>query len=388
MSSLLVSNIGELLTNDPSIGEGVTGRRFNAALVMDEGRVAWIGDDADAPAADNVIDADGAAVLPGFVDSHTHLVFAGERSLEFEARMSGAVYDGGGIASTVKETRAASNASLRQRSEKLRGEMLAQGTTTIEVKSGYELTVAGEQRLVEIASTISDEVTFLGAHAVPVEYASDRDAFVRLVAGAMLDACAPRARWADAFCESVGFSVDECRFVLGAALKKGLGLRVHANQLGHSGGIALAVEMRAASVDHCTHFTNDDVDSLAHGDVVATLLPAAEFSTGSPYPSARVLLDAGVTVALATDCNPGTAFVTSMPFVVALAVREMDLSVDEALWAATLGGARALRRTDVGFLGLGARGDLVVLDAPRAAHLAYRPGSSLMRHVVRQGVAI
>lgn len=387
MNSLLVRDIGELLTNDPTIGEGPVGRRFNAAVVIDGGIVAWIGESAKAPAADNVIEAGGAAVLPGFVDSHTHLIFAGERSAEFEARMAGVAYDGGGIALTVKETRAASSEFLTQRSQRLRGEMLRQGTTTIEVKSGYELTVAGEQRLVEIASVLSDEVTFLGAHTVPEEYASDRDGYVELVAGAMLDACAPHARWADVFCESVAFSVDECRYVLGAAAQKGLGLRVHGNQLARSGGIALAVEMEAASVDHCTHYTKDDVTLLAHGDVVASLLPAAEFSTRSPYPNARELLDAGVTVALATDCNPGTAFVTSMPFVVALAVREMNMTVDEALWAATMGGARALRRSDVGYLGLGARGDLVVLDAPRAAHVAYRPGSSLVQHVVRDGVA-
>ncbi|HVB50632.1 MAG TPA: imidazolonepropionase [Acidimicrobiales bacterium] len=387
MSSLVVRNIGELLTNDPTIGESPMGRRFNAAVVIDGGVVAWIGESAKAPAADSVIDAGGGAVLPGFVDSHTHLIFAGERSAEFEARMASVAYDGGGIWSTVKATRAASSEFLRRRSQRLRGEMLCQGTTTIEVKSGYELTVAGEQRLVEIASELSDEVTFLGAHTVPEEYASDRDGYIELVAGAMLDACSSHARWADVFCEGVAFSVDESRYVLGAAAQKGLGLRVHGNQLAHSGGIALAVEMEAASVDHCTHYTKDDVTLLTDSDVVASLLPAAEFSTRSPYPNARELLDAGVTVALATDCNPGTAFVTSMPFVVALAVREMSMTVDEALWAATLGGARALRRSDVGYLGLGACGDLMVLDAPRAAHVAYRPGSSLVQHVVRDGVA-
>jgi imidazolonepropionase len=383
--SLLVRHIGELVTNDPTAGDGNVGRRHDAALLVDNGVVAWIGDSDQAPAADDVLDAAGAAVIPGFVDAHTHLVFAGDRSAEFEARMAGVAYDGRGIADTVTTTRSASRADLEALSRQRRAEMLAQGTTTVEVKSGYELTVDGEQRLVEIAHTLTDEVTFLGAHAIPQEFANDRDGYVALVAGAMLDACSSHARWADAFCESGAFSVEECRHVLGAAAKKGLGLRLHGNQLGHSGGVALAVELGAASVDHCTHVTNEDVALLGDSDVVTTLLPAAEFSTRSPYPDARALLNAGVTVALATDCNPGTAYVTSMSFVMALAVREMNMTVDEALWSSTRGGARALRRDDVGHLGLGARGNLVVLDAPRVAHLAYRPGSALIRHVVRGG---
>jgi imidazolonepropionase len=383
--SLLVRHIGELVTNDPTAGDGNVGRRHDAALLVDNGVVAWIGDSDQAPAADDVLDAAGAAVIPGFVDAHTHLVFAGDRSAEFEARMAGVAYDGRGIADTVTTTRSASRADLEALSRQRRAEMLAQGTTTVEVKSGYELTVDGEQRLVEIAHTLTDEVTFLGAHAIPQEFANDRDGYVALVAGAMLDACSSHARWADAFCESGAFSVEECRHVLGAAAKKGLGLRLHGNQLGHSGGVALAVELGAASVDHCTHVTNEDVALLGDSDVVTTLLPAAEFSTRSPYPDARALLNAGVTVALATDCNPGTAYVTSMSFVMALAVREMNMTVDEALWSSTRGGARALRRDDVGHLGLGARGNLVLLDAPRVAHLSYRPGSALIRHVVRDG---
>jgi len=381
VTATLLTNIGELLTNDPANGTGVVGRRFDAALVLDHGRVAWVGDAADAPSCDVVIDADGRAVVPGFVDSHTHLVFAGERSDEFEARMAGQRYDGGGIARTVAATRQASDQTLRDDTAKRLAALRRGGVTTVEVKSGYALDTPGEARLVRLAREITDEVTFLGAHVVPAEYAHDRDGYVDLVAGDMLAAC-DDARWVDVFCDRGAFSVDEARQVLRAARAAGKELRLHGNQLGETGGVALAVEMDCASVDHCTYVSDDDLARLASSSTVATLLPGAEFSTRSPYPSGRRFLDAGVTVALATDCNPGTSYVTSMGFVIALAVREMGLRVDEAVWAATAGGAAALRRTDVGTLAVGARADVVILDAPRVAHLAYRPGSDLVHRVL------
>ena len=388
MGSLAVTNIGELTTNDPDAGDGPMGRRGDAGLVIDDGVVAWIGSSAATPAADNRIDAEGGAVMPGFVDSHTHLVFAGDRADEFEARMAGAPYDGGGILRTVDATRVASTEALAHASRLRAREMAASGTTTVEIKSGYELTTDGERRLLDIASEFTDEVTYLGAHAVPTEFAADRDSYVALVAGAMLTRCSPAARWADVFCDIGAFSVEESREVLTVSRTAGLGLRIHGNQLGHTGGIQLAVELGATSVDHCTHVSPKDVTLLAESTVVATLLPAAEFCTRSAYPDARPLLDAGVTVALATDCNPGTSYVTSMAFVIALAVRELGMTVDEAVHAATAGGAAALGRVDVGRLGVGARGDLVLLAAPRAAHLAYRPGSRVVRVVVKGGEVI
>jgi imidazolonepropionase len=377
----LYTNIGELTTNDPRLGdETPMGRLFDGALVVDDGAVAWVGRASAAPSADEVVDCAGAAVIPGFVDSHTHLVFAGDRVEEFVARMAGRPYDGGGISSTVAATRAATReqlvAATRERANALR----AGGVTTLEVKSGYELSVEGESRLLDVASEFTSETTFLGAHAVPA--GTSREDYVDLVAGEMTRVCAPRARWADVFCDRGAFSVDEARHVLGAARANGLSLRLHAGQLADVGAVALAVEMDCASVDHCTHVSDDDLDALGASSTVATLLPGAEFSTRSAYPDARRFLAAGVAIAIATDCNPGTSYVTSMGLVIALAVREMGLSPDEALLAATRGGATALRRGDVGHLGVGARGDLVVLDAPRAAHLAYRPGSNLVARVV------
>jgi len=384
MSTRVITNIAELVTNDPSGGdETVMGRWHDAAVVLDEREVLWIGPSAEAPDADECIDACGAAVVPGFVDSHTHLVFAGERSDEFEARMAGTRYDGGGIARTVASTRAATTDALRDATARRRDELLGNGVTTVEIKSGYELTTEGEVRLLDVASSFSDEVTFLGAHVVPGEYAAHRDDYVDLVKGEMLDACAPLARWVDVFCDEGAFSVDESREILLRARAAGLALRVHGNQLGHTGGVDLAVELDAASVDHCSHLSERDVELLAGSNTVATLLPGAEFSTRSPYPPARRLLDAGATVALATDCNPGTSYVTSMALVIALAVREMSMTCDEALWAATKGGATALRRDDVGVLRVGARADLVILNAPRSAHLAYRPGGALVTRTLR-----
>jgi imidazolonepropionase len=384
VATRVIVNIAELTTNDPTLGDhSAMGRLHDAALVVDEQRVLWVGANANAPDADEWIDACDSAVIPGFVDSHTHLVFAGERSDEFEARMAGQRYDGGGITRTVEATRAAPTDLLRALTAQRAAELRASGVTTMEIKSGYELTVAGESRLLDVAGEFSDEVTFLGAHVVPEEFRDDRDGYVELVMGEMMAACAPKARWADVFCDRGAFSVDEARAILLRAREAGLELRLHGNQIGDIGGVALAVELDAASVDHCTYVSDVDVEALGSSNTVATLLPGAEFSTRSVYPSARRLLDARAVVALATDCNPGTSYVTSMGFVIALAVREMGMTVDEALWAATRGGATALRRSDIGHLGVGARADFVVLDAPRAAHLAYRPGGSVVRQTVR-----
>jgi len=384
VTTTVLRHVGELTTNDSSVGDcGPMGRIFDAAMVVDDEWVLWVGPDDQAPSADESIDLDGAAVIPGFVDSHTHLVFAGERSDEFEARMAGQRYDGGGITRTVQATRAAHTSELESLTRARMTELFASGVTTVEIKSGYDLTVEGEARLLEIAGTFSDEVTFLGAHVLAPEYAHRRDDYVALVCDAMLDRCAPLARWADVFCEEGAFSVDESLAILSAASEAGLGLRVHGNQLGHSGGVALAVELDAASVDHCAFLSDDDVYQLAASNTVATLLPGAEFSTRAPYPDAARLVREGVTIALASDCNPGSSYLTNMGVVIALAVREMGLSCDEALRAATWGGARALRRDDVGHLGVGARADYVVLRAPRAAHLAYRLGASLVAETNR-----
>jgi len=382
VTTRLIRAIGELTTNDPSLGDGTAmGRLRDAAMVVDESRVLWVGLNSHAPEADEVLDVEGAAVTPGFVDSHTHLVFSGERSDEFEARMAGEVYDGGGIVRTVAATRGASRAELVSASHARAAALRRSGVTTVEVKSGYDLTVEGEARLLDVAGTITAETTFLGAHVVAPEYAKDRDAYVALVAGAMLERCAPLARWADVFCDRGAFSVDEARTILLAARAAGLGLRLHGQQLGFTGGVALAAELKAASVDHCTYVSDDDLDALRASGTVATLLPGAEFATRAPYPSGRRFLDAGVTVAIATDCNPGTSYLTSMPLAMALAVREMGLSVDEALYGATRGGATALAREDLGHLGVGARADFLVLDAPRAAHLVYRLGDAVVATV-------
>lgn len=394
--SLLVDNIGELVTNDPepsdgppARGAGPLGTLADAAVVVEDKQVAWVGPGSEAPAADERFDAAGAAVLPGFVDSHSHLVFAGDRAAEFAARMdplAGEPYDGGGILTTVAATRAATDEELRATAVRLRAEALRQGTTTLEIKSGYGLSVADEARSLKIAFEVTPESTFLGAHLLPPEYADRPDDYVALVCGEMLDATEPYASWVDVFCERGAFDADQSRAVLTAGAAKGLGVRVHANQLSAGPGVQLAVALGAASADHCTHLTDADVAALAGSETVATLLPGAEFSTRAPYPDARRLLDAGATVALATDCNPGSSYTSAMSFCIALAVRELGMTPAEAVWAATAGGARALRRDDVGALRAGARADLVVLDAPSYLHLAYRPGVPLVRHVIHNGV--
>jgi imidazolonepropionase len=381
--STLLTGIGELTTNDDELG--VLG---DAALVLDAELVAWVGPAAGAPAADRRIDLAGRAALPGWVDSHTHLVFAGDRTEEFGARMAGEPYRAGGIAVTVAATRAATDDELAAALRRLVAEAAAQGTTYLETKTGYGLTVADEARAAALAAASVDEVTFLGAHLVPP--GTDADDYVALVCGPMLDAVAPYARWADVFCETGAFDADQSRAVLTAAAGRGLGLRVHGNQLGPGPGVALAVELGAASVDHCTYLSGSDVDALAGSDTVATLLPACDLSTRQPLPDARALLNAGATVALASNCNPGSSYTTSMAFCVATAVLQMRMSVAEAVRAATWGGARALRRERgtgaVGVLRPGSRADVHVLDAPSVTHLAYRPGVPLTHAVWRAGV--
>ncbi|MBP0457367.1 imidazolonepropionase [Streptomyces montanisoli] len=397
----LVTHISGLVTNDPSLGSGSprsntadsasdapVGLIQDAAVVIDGDRIAWVGESSKAPATDNRVDAEGRAGIPGFVDSHSHLVFAGDRTAEFNARMSGRAYSAGGIRTTVAATRAATDEQLAATLDRYLAEALRQGTTTMETKSGYGLTPGDESRALRVAASRTDEVTYLGAHIVAPELADDPAAYVDLVTGDMLDACAPHARWVDVFCEQGAFDGDQARTVLTAGMKKGLLPRIHANQLTFGPGVQLAVELGAASADHCTHLTDADVDALAQSDTVATLLPGAEFSTRAEWPDARRLLDAGATVALASDCNPGSSFTSSVAFCIALAVRDMGMTPDEAVWSATAGGAAALRRSDVGRITVGARADLVLLDAPSHVHLAYRPGVPLVSSVWQAGLKV
>jgi imidazolonepropionase len=409
---MLLTNIGELVTNEPAPDRdgGRLGIIRDAAILVEDEHVAWIGPAAHAEdlaarlrrddrrdgdehrsswdADVEVVDVGGRAMIPGFVDSHTHLVFGGDRADEFAARMAGRRYEAGGIRSTVASTRAATDDELRARLAGFVDELHAQGTTTFEIKSGYGLSVPDEERLVRLAREVTDEVTFLGAHVVPAEYTDDRDAYVDLVLGEMLTACSPHSRWIDVFCETGAFTIDETRRILRAGVEAGLAPRLHANQLGPGDGVRLAVELGAASVDHCTYLSDADVAALAASDTVATLLPGVEFSTRQPYPDARRLLDAGITVALASDCNPGSSFTSSMPFCIAVAVRDMGMTPDEALWAATAGGAAALQRSDVGAIRSGAHADLVLLDAPSHVHLAYRPGVPLVDRVWKHGALV
>jgi imidazolonepropionase len=371
-TSVLLIDIGELFTGDPD--------RLtipDAALVITGGHVSWVGPAIEAPAADTAYDVGGRAVIPGFVDSHSHLVFAGDRAAEFSARMAGKSYSAGGIRTTVAATRAATDEQLVASVARLVAEMRRQGTTTVEIKSGYGLTVKDEARSLVVAGQFTDETTFLGAHVVPE--GTSPEEYVDLVTGAMLEAAAPHAKWIDVFCERGAFDDDQARRILEAGQAKGLRGRLHANQLGHGPGVQLACELGLTAVDHCTYLSDADLDALVQTGTVATLLSGVEFSTRQPYPDARTLIDAGVRVAIASDCNPGSCFTSSLPFCIALAVREMGMTPTEALAAATSGGAAALGREDVGRLTVGMRADLAILDAPGHAHLAYRPGVPLVQ---------
>ena len=392
MSSVAIANIGSLVTNDESLGAGKLGERANAGMVIEHGRVVWVGDCANLPDADSRVDVGGQAVIPGFVDSHAHLMFAGDRAEEFSARMEGKPYSAGGIKTTVAATRAATDEQLTANLRRLVVEMHASGITTFETKSGYGLSLEDEVRSLRIAAAHTDETTFLGAHVVPAEFAergqAGVDEYVALVTGEMLAGAAAHSKWIDVFCDRGAFNVDQAREILTAGIAAGLAPRIHANQLSNIGAIALAVELDCASADHCTHLSDRDIELLAGSNTVATLLPGAEFSTRSAYPDARRLIDAGATVALATDCNPGSSYTTSMSFCIAVAVREMKMSPAEAVWSATAGGAAALRRNDVGHLGLGAAADFVILNAPSHQHLAYRPGVNLIGQTWRNGKLI
>ncbi|WP_227999498.1 imidazolonepropionase [Nocardia australiensis] len=385
MPTTALTDIGTLVTNDPTLGEGPLGIRRDAAIVFDDGVVAWVGDTADAPAADLAHDLAGRAVLPGFVETHSHLVFAGDRAEEFAARMSGQPYGAGGIRTTIDATRAATDEQLAANVRRLLDESLRAGSTTVECKSGYGQSVEHELRSVQIAGRFTDEVTLLAAHVPPPEYAGRADDYVAMVCAEMIPKCAPHATWIDVFCEQGAFDRDQAHAVLTTGIAHGLVPRVHGNQLRQGPGVQLAVELGAASVDHVSHVNEADIDALAQSDTVATLLPGADFCTRNSYPDARALLDAGVTIALGADCNPGTSYTTSLPFCIALAVRDLHMTPDEAVWAATAGGARALRRTDVGTLRPGSRADALALDAPSHLHLAYRPGVPLISRVWRNG---
>ena len=381
--SLVIDDIGLLVTNEPALGDGPLGVRRNVSLVVVDGDVISI--EPTGAVADDRIDAGGRCVIPGFVDSHTHLVFAGDRGDEFVARMAGAPYQAGGIRTTVDATRRANDDELRALTSARRAEAERAGITTVEIKSGYGLTASHEARCLHVAEGFTAHTTFLGAHVVPPEFEGRTDDYVHHVCTEMLDAAAPHARWIDAFCEVGAFDADQCRAVLQAGMARGLGGRLHANQLGHGPGVQLAVELGCASADHCTYLDDDDIEALASSDTVATFLPAADFSTRQPYPDARRVLDAGVTVALATNCNPGSSYTTSMSFCIALAVRDMRMTIEQAIQAATLGGAVALRRPDLGALRPGARADVVVLDAPSYTHLVYRPGVPLVHRTLAGG---
>ena len=378
MRSVAITNIGSLVTNDKSLELGLLGELQNAAIVIEDGNIAWVGSSLAVPDTDKQIDVEGRTILPGFVDSHAHLMFAGDRASEFSARMAGESYAAGGIRTTVAATRSATDAELEANLLRLTSELRASGITTFETKSGYGLSVADEARALRIAVKHTPETTFLGAHVVPAEFEGRPDDYVALVTGEMLNQVADSAKWIDVFCDRGAFSVDQAREILLAGKAMGLQPRIHANQLEQGGGIQLAVELDCASADHSTHFDQNDIDALAGSKTVATLLPGAEFSTRAKYPDARKLWDAGVKVAIATDCNPGSSYTTSMAFCIAVAVRDMNFTVEQAIWSATKGGAKALRRHDVGAIKVGMRADLVELNAPSAIHLAYRPGVNLI----------
>ena len=380
MPSVAITDIGSLVTNDETLESGLLGEITDAAIVIEDGLIAWVGSKSSVPATDRSMSAKGKTVLPGFVDSHAHLMFAGDRAAEFSARMAGQSYSAGGIKTTVAATRAATDDQLEENLIRLAKELRSSGITTFETKSGYGLSVDDEARALRIAAKHTSETTYLGAHVVPAEYAERADEYVSLVTGEMLNQVTDNAKWIDVFCDRGAFTVEQAREILLAGKARGLLPRIHANQLQQGDGIQLAVELDCASADHCTHFDQADIDALAGSNTVATLLPGAEFSTRATYPDARKLWDAGVKVALATDCNPGSSYTTSMPFCIAVAVRDMHFTVEQAIWSATMGGAKALRRTDIGAIKPGMRADLVAIDAPSALHLAYRPGVNIINH--------
>lgn len=371
--STLFTGIGSL---------ALTGKRFgevevieNAALAVCDGKVTFVGTEASAPSCDEVVHLDGRSVIPGFVDSHSHLMFAGERSEEFASRITGKPYAAGGIRNTVKATRSASDDELRENAKALINEFYSSGITQFEIKSGYGLDIETEVRSLKIASELTEHTTFLGAHVVPE--GTERAEYLALVKGEMLQAVKPYAKWIDVFCDQGAFTALEAKEILEAGISLGLKPRMHANQIANIGAIPVALELGCASVDHCTHLSAEDITLLSGSETVVTLLPGAEFSTKSPYPDGRRLASAGITLAIATDCNPGSSYTTSMPFCIAIAVREMGLTPEQTLWAATRGGAKALQ-TAGGSLNVGDKADFAVLDAPSHIYLSYRPGVQLV----------
>jgi imidazolonepropionase len=394
MSDLLLTGIGHLTTN---VGAPIA----NAAIRIIDGAVVYAGPEGDAPEQGRatLLRCDGRAVIPGFIDAHTHLVFAGDRAGEFARRLGGESYSeiaasGGGIAATVEATRAASDEALYQGAAARLRRMIASGTTTVEIKSGYGLNLETEIRLLRLARRLGDDLaitvktTFLGAHAVPSEHSGDRGGYIDLVVDEMLPAVAPLADYCDVFVEEGAFSVAEARRVFLAASEHGLQARVHAEQLSHSGGAALAAELGAASADHLDHVTVEDATALAAAGVAAVLVPGASYTLRASQAPGPMLIDQGVTVALATDCNPGTSYFESMGLVISLAVVQMGLTVDQALYAATRGGALSLGLDDHGIIAPGAAGDLVILDAGSPAHIPYRPATNLVWKTVKRGSVV
>jgi imidazolonepropionase len=390
MTIILFDNISLLVTNDSAHDGSPLGIINEGAVLVEGGKVSWLGKSAKAPRNDvaETVDANGRCVIPGFVDSHNHLVFAGDRSAEFRARMRGEKYTAGGINYTVEKTRLATRETLLANVKSLVTEANSTGTTTVEIKSGYGLTPAHEKRSIDIAREFTEETTFLGAHIVPSGFSGNSDEYVSLVIGEMLDEVEANSKWIDVFCDRGAFTAEQSRTILKAGIAKGLAPRLHANQLEAGEGIAIGVELDAASVDHVSHFTDADIALLSNSNTVATFLPGAEFSTRSKYPDARRMLEAGIDLAIASDCNPGSSYTNNMQFIIALAVRECFFTPEQALWSATAGGAKALRRSDIGVLKVGASADLLLLNSPSYIHLAYRPGVNQIEQVWRNGKRI
>ena len=385
MSSTAFTNIATLVTNDSTIGEGALGVLHRATVVVEDGMIAYVGNISQS-GVDSDIDCSGKTLLPGFVDSHTHLIFGGDRAQEFSARSRGEKYTAGGITTTVEATRKATDAELQKNAQRLLNEALLFGTTTVEIKSGYGLNESDEARSIEIASQFTSETTLLAAHVVPAEFKADIDGYVDLIINKIIPVTS--AKWIDVFCDTGAFTEDQSRRILEAGIAKGLIPRIHANQLQRTNSVQLAIELGAASADHLSNSTDADIQALASSQTVATLLPGAEFSTQQQGKLGRRFLDAGATVAIATDCNPGSSYTTSMPFCIAAAVSLMGFNVEEAVMAATLGGAQALRRTDIGKIAPGFQADMALLNADSYIHLAYRPGVNLVSQTYKSGRAV
>jgi imidazolonepropionase len=385
VSSIAFTNIATLVTNDVSFGDGELGVLREATLVVEDGLIASI-TQGKPSGVDSVIDCAGKTLLPGFVDSHSHLIFAGDRAEEFSARSQGQKYTAGGIASTVDATRAASDSVLADNAQRLLNEALASGTTTIEIKSGYGLTAADESRSIEIAKSFTDETTLLAAHVIPQEFKAEPHAYVDLIINSIIPQSS--AKWIDVFCDQGAFTPEQTEAILRAGIAHGMLPRIHANQLSAGKGVEIAVALGAASADHLSKSTTADIELLASSETVATLLPGAEFSTHLESNLGRNFLDAGATVAIASDCNPGSSYTTSMPFCIAAAVSLLGFTVEEAVRAATFGGAKALLREDIGTLAVGKTADLVLLNAPSYIHLAYRPGVNLVHSTYKSGRAV